>query len=185
MNKFAKGSVAAGAGLVLLLGGAGTLAYWNDTAELTGGTINTGKLELDADQDMLTESIESQSDLWVPGDERAFATSLTLTADGTNIQGTIALEESSIIGDTPGADEFEIQTSFDLDHVEITGDGELESDGEGGLIFTGSGVYEIPVTVTVELPYGDTATNDSSDIDVDVSGMSFTAEQSPVIAPAG
>ncbi|QTV79202.1 SipW-dependent-type signal peptide-containing protein [Microbacterium sp. NIBRBAC000506063] len=37
MNRFAKGAVAAGAGLVLLLGGAGSLAHWNAQDALDGG----------------------------------------------------------------------------------------------------------------------------------------------------
>src|SRR5699024_1312147 len=67
MNKFAKGSVAAGAGLVLLLGGAGTLAYWNDSAELANGSIHAVNLKLEADNDLLAASIAEQPALWVSG----------------------------------------------------------------------------------------------------------------------
>lgn len=44
MNRFAKGAVAAGAGLVLLLGGAGSLASWTATAQLqaTASAADTG-----------------------------------------------------------------------------------------------------------------------------------------------
>lgn len=44
MNRFAKGAVAAGAGLVLLLGGAGSLASWAATAQLqaTASAADTG-----------------------------------------------------------------------------------------------------------------------------------------------
>ncbi len=47
MNKTTKGSLAAGAAAVLLLGGAGSLAYWTDAATIDGGTINSGYLTLD------------------------------------------------------------------------------------------------------------------------------------------
>jgi len=48
MNKTIKGSLAAGAAAVLLLGGAGSLAYWTDAADIDGGTITAGTLTLDA-----------------------------------------------------------------------------------------------------------------------------------------
>ena len=32
MNKLVKGSIAGAAGIILLMGGAGSLAYWNDSA---------------------------------------------------------------------------------------------------------------------------------------------------------
>ena len=37
MNKTIKGVLAAGTASVLLVGGAGTLAYWNDTAPPSAG----------------------------------------------------------------------------------------------------------------------------------------------------
>ena len=46
MNKFVKGSVAAGAGMVLLLGGAGSLAYWNTSTDLGASAINAGSLDI-------------------------------------------------------------------------------------------------------------------------------------------
>src|SRR5690606_22161335 len=46
MNKLLKGSIAGAAGIALLLGGAGTLAYWNSSADLGGGTVNSGTLTI-------------------------------------------------------------------------------------------------------------------------------------------
>lgn len=46
MNKATKGAVAAGAAGILLLGGAGTFALWEDNASITGGTVSTGHLDL-------------------------------------------------------------------------------------------------------------------------------------------
>ena len=46
MNKASKGALAALAAGVLLLGGAGSLAFWTDTAEVAGGAINSGELSL-------------------------------------------------------------------------------------------------------------------------------------------
>ncbi|MCW2797319.1 alternate-type signal peptide domain-containing protein [Nocardioides sp.] len=46
MQKSIKGALAAGVGGVLLLGGAGTLAYWTDTGTVSGSDITAGHLRL-------------------------------------------------------------------------------------------------------------------------------------------
>ena len=43
MNRTTKGAIAAGAAAVLLLGGAGSLAYWSDCQDAAGGTINSAR----------------------------------------------------------------------------------------------------------------------------------------------
>lgn len=48
MNKKAKGAIAAGAATLLLLGGAGTFALWQDSTSVAAGNIQTGKLDLTA-----------------------------------------------------------------------------------------------------------------------------------------
>lgn len=47
MKKSTKGAVAAAGAAVVLLGGAGTLAYWSDSETVSGGAIDTGHLSLD------------------------------------------------------------------------------------------------------------------------------------------
>ncbi len=46
MNKTTKGAFAASAAAVLLLGGAGSLAYWSSDATLTTGSVTAGNLSL-------------------------------------------------------------------------------------------------------------------------------------------
>lgn len=47
MHTTTKGAVAAGAAAVLLLGGAGTLAFWSDDATVNGGSVTSGSLSID------------------------------------------------------------------------------------------------------------------------------------------
>jgi alternate signal-mediated exported protein len=47
MNKTTKGAFAASAAAVLLLGGAGSLAYWSDAETISGGSVTAGNLSLD------------------------------------------------------------------------------------------------------------------------------------------
>lgn len=46
MHKSTKAALATGAAAFLLLGGAGTLAYWTDTADVSGTTLESGYLEV-------------------------------------------------------------------------------------------------------------------------------------------
>ncbi|WP_107767205.1 alternate-type signal peptide domain-containing protein [Nocardioides terrigena] len=48
MKNTTKGAFAASAAAVLLLGGAGSLAYWSDAETIKGGDVTAGSLSLDA-----------------------------------------------------------------------------------------------------------------------------------------
>src|SRR6188474_1998822 len=83
MNKLTKGTIAGAAGIALLLGGAGTFALWNDTADIAGGTISSGELSIDATtagvwQDVSFDKtppvvIDPATFLMVPGDTVEYA----------------------------------------------------------------------------------------------------------------
>ena len=47
MNKSIKGALAAAAAGALLLGGAGSLAYWTGTEQVPGGTFSSGYLQIE------------------------------------------------------------------------------------------------------------------------------------------
>jgi alternate signal-mediated exported protein len=49
MRKVLIGAVALAGGVVLALGGNGTFALWNDSAQITGGSFTSGKLDLTVD----------------------------------------------------------------------------------------------------------------------------------------
>lgn len=46
MNKLVKGAIAGASGFALLLGGAGTLASWNSSADIDAGSITAGALSI-------------------------------------------------------------------------------------------------------------------------------------------
>ena len=46
MNRSTKGAIAAGAAAVLLMGGAGSLAFWTADGDVDGGTVTAGTLSL-------------------------------------------------------------------------------------------------------------------------------------------
>ena len=173
MNKFAKGSLAAGAGVVLLLGGAGTLAYWNDSAELTGGTVNAGELTLTPVEGSGKWAPEITT--WVPGDESTYSQTLQLVATGDNIQGTIALDKDSVVISKDDDNEFEV----DFAPADELTAGLTYHEETQVISFDGEGTYEIPVEVTVALPYTDKEQNGSQNAKVSFEGATYTATQTP------
>lgn len=168
MNKFAKASIATGAVVLLLLGGAGTLAYWNDQADLSGASIEAGELKLEASECTWTAAPA----LWVPGDSASCDTTLTLTAAGDNIRGKLGIDESSIVVDSAAAaDQFRIDIAAGTN----TGTGSFDP---ATMEFTGPGAYVIPVTVTIDFPFiADAEQNESQNAEIDLDGVEFTATQ--------
>jgi len=169
MNKFVKGSVAAAAAAVLLLGGAGSLAYWNDGASLAGSSITAGTLTLEAVDGAWSDEI----DLWVPGDSSTYTATLVLNATGDNIQGEITIDTDTIVfGSQDIADQFDITVEPGALPAGIT-------DDNGVFVFDGEFEdVEIPVTVTVEFPYDtEDEQNSSKGAAVDLSDIAFTVTQ--------
>jgi alternate signal-mediated exported protein len=101
MNKATKGAIAAGAAGILLLGGAGTFALWEDTGNISAGTVSTGELKLTLGTGTWTETATpgtpisiSNFDI-VPGDSLTYTTTVTATATGDNLTGELKIDENS------------------------------------------------------------------------------------------
>src|SRR6476661_8323606 len=95
MKKSTKGAFAATTAAVLLLGGAGTLAYWNGTATVPGGDLASGVLwiggqgcgqgwTLDGGAAYTTQPL-------VPGDTLTEVCTIDLVADGEHLGADLAL----------------------------------------------------------------------------------------------
>ncbi|MBF0671101.1 MAG: alternate-type signal peptide domain-containing protein [Salinibacterium sp.] len=128
MNKLLKGSIAGAAGIALLLGGAGTLALWNDSETITGGTITAGELELTVvGSGVWTDQNDDVIDLddyrIVPGDELTYTASFDVSAVGDNLSATVDIAEGSIAAATPNDAEDEALASFLTDSATIAIDG--------------------------------------------------------------
>ncbi|WP_132991793.1 alternate-type signal peptide domain-containing protein [Gordonia zhaorongruii] len=101
MNRKTKGALAVGAGAILLLGGAGSYALWSDEADVVGGNIATGDFGLDcgtggAWTDISTTmnggaSINTATDLMVPGDVWKYSGNCTVTATGKNMKAELGV----------------------------------------------------------------------------------------------
>jgi alternate signal-mediated exported protein len=108
MNKSTKGALAAGTAAVLLLGGAGSLAYWNSTGTISGGAIKAGDLSItaptcpggwtyDSGETTPGATYTPGTSLLVPGDSISETCTTTLTATGEHMRGTIVASTPTAI----------------------------------------------------------------------------------------
>lgn len=188
MNKLTKGSLAAGAGLVLLLGGAGTFMSWQDQEALGGGDVTAGYLGLTAAGAPIwtvngTEVTDISGFRIVPGDTVLYTAPLEVTAQGDNLEATLALGGGAITP-TNGTDADNALVTA----LEETTNLDLTSAKEGFAVREQGNVYRITAgpdrvtedaTVTVELKFpsgldGDEAAMDGS---VSLADMSVTLTQ--------
>src|SRR4051794_31129907 len=111
MKKATKGALAAAAAGSLLLGGAGSLAFWTGTQNVTGGTISSGQLDLQAP--VCNSTTDAATHDWqydggaaftiasskvVPGDSISKVCKMTLVVTGDHIGAALALATPTVTG---------------------------------------------------------------------------------------
>jgi alternate signal-mediated exported protein len=163
MNKLTKGMIAGAAGVVLLLGGGGTFALWNDSADIPGGTISSGELSIDATtagvwHDVSFDTlpavviIDPATFLMVPGDTVEYAQDVTLNATGNNLLANFGYTS------TPSA----VPAGFTVT-VEVLDDGGLPVTGP--ITVVDGATYS--VVLTVDLPIAADNTTQLQDVVLD------------------
>ncbi len=104
MKKSYKGAAAAAAAGVLLLGGAGSIAYWSSTQDVPGGTINSGSLALSTpacgawtldNAEPAPPVAYTNGDPLVPGDVLTKTCTFTITATGDHLRATLGVTDTS------------------------------------------------------------------------------------------
>lgn len=179
MNKSTKGAVAAGAAAVLLLGGAGSLAYWNAEGTVGAGEITAGNLTLTASGTptwtlngvALTTANDLSSVTVVPGDELLYTGSWTIGATGDNLEALVdftGLEETaSVAGKMTVTDTYTIATPPGAG-VTLADGAEITDDNDGDVI---------NATVVVDFPFGTVADNTSQNMTLDLTAGGITLTQ--------
>jgi alternate signal-mediated exported protein len=186
MNKAMKGAIAAGAAGILLLGGVGTFALWQDEQNIDAGTISTGKLSMTAApgtwKDSETGSEFGTNDISafdiVPGDSLTYTTTVTVKAEGENLKAQLiaptAIQATVTRAGVPALEE-NIDVSLEIDPLGVTD----VLQGEGNVLtFADVATYNIPVSITVS--FADVAGNAALDQDLEVdltSALTFTLQQ--------
>lgn len=99
MNKLVKGAIATGVGVILLVGGGGTLATWNQTQSASMGSVVSGDLNLEVntatDKGHWTNASGSTINVAtykvVPGDVLTYTQDLKVTLTGDQMRARLSL----------------------------------------------------------------------------------------------
>lgn len=190
MNKLGKAAIASGIGVALLLGGAGTLATWNSSAPIDGGTIVAGNLLVaDGGAGVWTANgdatpIDLASYTVVPGDVLTYTKAMDITATGNNLVATLGLGAGSISGTTASAaDQALAGYLTKTATIDATGPGIATTGGVTTVTAGTAGVNQtVTVTVTVTFPksvtVGDATEDATKTGSVNLSGLAVTLTQS-------
>jgi len=198
MNKLVKGAIATAVGSALLMGGAGTFAYWNDSVGITGGTIVAGNLAV-ADATPTDGVWTVQKDgtgtattvpniasfVASPGDKFTYTKTVKITATGNNLVATLALTPGSIVAATPASAANTALASY------LTSTSTIAATGTGVSAGTVAGTYnvtagtagvsarDVTVSVVVTFPKSTTAgfENNTKLGSVNLSGLAVTLNQ--------
>ncbi len=187
MNKLTKAGIATAAGIALLMGGAGTLAYWNDSANLTGGDITAGTLKINTPvpagtwtSDKTGAIADIASYRIVPGEKLTYTTTVNISVVGnalTTVQaslGSAAITAVTATGPQQAANNALAAALGSSAVLTVTGTG-----------VTGTGPYTVPsstssltVSATLSFPNGAAgAENGARAGQVNLSGFALTLSQ--------
>lgn len=170
MNKTTKGAVAVGAAAVLLLGGAGSLAYWNATASVDGGQIEAGELTLTpvADTGEWTFNGTTVADptavVVVPGDQLEYTGSYTIGAEGDNLQAGVTVAGGAAAGTL--APFLTTGLAYTIDGTASVATITEDDDGE-----------VLAVDLDISFPFGTAVDNTSQGTTLDLSALAITLTQ--------
>ena len=180
MNKLVKGAVATAAGVALLMGGAGTFAYWNDSVGVSGATITAGNLKVADSGTAGTWTVLKNGSLGTgaigtvgasavavsdistfvasPGDTLTYTKTVRITASGNNLTAKLAISDASILPvteQTPGANRALADYLTKTASITATGTGISTKASDGTYTITPSAgpITASTVTVTVVINF--------------------------------
>jgi len=145
MKKTTKGALAAGAAAVLLLGGAGSLAYWTSSQTAAGGSLTSGSITLSAvscgdwayggaDAGTPTSPVTAI----VPGDEVQKTCTGTLTLVGDHIGATVTVDQAKWAASSSAS----LATALQVSATQTSPTGPVTASGP------------VAFTIDVKFPYG-------------------------------
>lgn len=181
MGRTTKGALAAAAAAVLLLGGAGTIAYWTDAETADGGSVDSGSLSLgvptcDTDWVYAAGSAGAGTTVveFVPGDVVTKECSFTVEASGDNLSATLAAPSTvpfvSPVGTSLTAT---VGVSYAIDGTPLATPATITPANDGDTVVA---------TIDVDLPFGTDETgsinkNDMQGITAALDGIDITLTQ--------
>jgi alternate signal-mediated exported protein len=209
MNKLVKGAIAGAAGIVLLMGGAGSLAYWNDTANagpasgsnsITAGTLTIaaanggswtkGMYDNSGAVTVAPAAVANLSNVRiVPGNRLVYTQTFNVTASGDDLFFKVASTAGSVTAASAAAADVALAgqinasgaTAFSV--ASITGGNVVAATTPGTykLSSNSGGPATITVTWTIDFPFGASAVNTAKGGAISLSQGAITLTQ--VAAP--
>lgn len=209
MNKLVKGAIAGAAGIVLLMGGAGSLAYWNDTAQagpasgsnsITAGTLTItaqnagtwtkGMYNNAGTQTVAPAAVANLSNVRVvPGNRLVYTQVFNVVGTGDDLFFTIGSTNGAVTAASASAADVALAAAINGSGTTAFSVGSVT----GGTVVaaTTPGVYKvssnagtaatITVTWTINFPFGAAVDNTTKTGAVNLSQGSITLTQ--VAAP--
>ena len=187
MHKSTKGALAAITGGVLLLGGAGSLAYWNASATVNGGAITTGSLTLGAGSCGANwvyagGSAAGQTVVKVvPGDSITKSCTFTVGASGDHLSATLGAPATTTYTKSPTSatsDSLAVATTYTIDRTPVATlvNGDALTSADNGKTLTAKFV--------VTMPYGSTSvnTNDTQNLTATLNALTVSLTQAATAA---
>lgn len=148
MNKMTKGALATGLGVALLIGGGGSLAVWNTSAQANAGQIVAGDMGLTAGAGKWTNSagadvttkMTAGTYRIVPGDSLTFTQPVAVTLSGDLMKAKLTVADDSLTANR----------TFNAANYSVTPVTLKDSAGQAidGQVLTSNGNYTASVTFT-------------------------------------
>lgn len=185
MNKLLKGAIAGTAGIALLLGGAGTFALWNSTANVDGGTIVAGNLAVVPSTTVGTWTVNGTAiDIAdyriVPGDVLVYTKAMSITATGDNLEATLSIDAASVSATSTSDDADVALAAYVTESAALTATGPGITGGPDSYTVTAgeAGVsQDVSVAVTISFPNTADLQNDAMLGSVNLDALAVTLTQ--------
>jgi alternate signal-mediated exported protein len=164
MNKTVKGALGVSAAAALLLGGAGSLAYWTDGTSADGGSITSGKLGIAplvvapntgaCDTDWLyapgVAKAGTKVSLFVPGDKVTKKCTFKIAATGDNLSATVTAPSAlTLSGGTGTSLSIDTASTYALSNVASP-----RAIANGGQISSADNNGTLTATFVATIPFG-------------------------------
>lgn len=174
MKKITKAAIAGTVGAALLVGGAGSLAFWTDSSEGPQVEIQSGQLDLgtvaSTEQSWLIQQVvagtaaqpavafNAASDLIVPGDVLTTTVEIPVTLVGKNLEAVLAVDVDALsVGEAPSAADTALLAALQGGGVTVTTiNGTAVGTGVSSVNLTPASVTDgtVAVEIAVVFPWG-------------------------------
>ena len=133
MKNTTKGALAAGAAAVLLMGGAGTLAYWTDSQSVASTSITSGNLALGTPtcSSWVYDGTSTTVVKFVPGDVVSRTCSFSVTATGDHISASVTAPNAVNSGTGPASSSATVTTAYTLGGTAFTNGSTITKNDDG------------------------------------------------------